>query len=81
MGPHNFKEEDKQKFVSFLNFITDHAEFKVNTKEIIEYFKLLSAMQSSILPKIEANILEISKIVEMPKEESPEKNKEKVKSK
>jgi hypothetical protein len=45
-----------------------NAEFKFNTTEIIEYFKLLSHMQSKILPKIEANILEVVRVVEAEKE-------------
>jgi hypothetical protein len=57
-----FNEEDKQKFIDFLNMIADKATFNLNTSEIINYFKLIQHMQVSILPKINANILEIKKI-------------------
>lgn len=57
-----FNEEDKQKFVDFLNSVAKTAEFKMNTNELISYFKLLSHMQQVILPKINANILEIKSV-------------------
>ena len=72
MIDNKFNEEDKKKVIEFLNIIAKKAEFKVNTSEIIEYFKLLSHMQQSILPKIDANILEVKRIInppELPKEE------------
>jgi len=59
-----FTEDDKQKFIDFLNMVADHAEFKVKTKELVQYFKLLAHMQQAILPKINANILEVLKVVE-----------------
>ena len=57
-----FNEEDKQKFIDFLNMVADKATFNLNTTEIISYFKLIQHMQVSILPKINANILEIRKV-------------------
>ena len=60
----NFNEEDKQKVVNFLNMVAQKAEFKLNTQEVIEYFKLLAYMQQSIIPKIDSHILEIIKVVE-----------------
>lgn len=59
-----FTEEDKKNFIEFLNVVGKHAEFKMNTTELLNYVKLLSAMQKQILPKIDANILEIKKVVE-----------------
>ena len=59
-----FTEEDKDSFIKFLNFIANKSEFKLNTSEIISYFKLLNKMQQNILPKIEANILEIIEVTE-----------------
>ena len=59
-----FTEEDKKKFVEFLNFIAKHARFPeletggVDTKFCIEYFKQLNFMQTTVLKKIDANILE-----------------------
>jgi hypothetical protein len=64
MGPLNFTEEDKQKVVQFLNMVAANADFKLNTSEVIAYFKLLSFMQQVLIPKIDANILEVKKITE-----------------
>lgn len=68
-----FKEEDKQKVIDFLNFVAKKAEFKVVTAEIIDYFKLLTFMQTELLPKVNANILEIKEVIE---EEKPEQSEE-----
>lgn len=68
MNPHAFSEEDKKKVIEFLNLIATHAEFKVNTQDVIKYFKLLSFMQQELLPKINANILEVKKVIEAEKE-------------
>ena len=72
-----FNESDKQKFVEFLNVIAKNASFTMNTDEIITYFKLLAHMQQVILPKIQANILEIVKVVEAEKveKEAPSEGK------
>lgn len=78
MNGMKFNEEDKKNFIDFLNIIAQNAEFKLNTQEIIQYFKLLSKMQQIILPKIDANILEIKKIIE---NKEPEKEEVKQKSK
>lgn len=59
-----FNEEDKEKFIKFLNFVAKKASFNMNTQEVIEYFKLLNHMQTSILSKIDKNILEIVEINE-----------------
>ncbi len=64
MIQNKFNEEDKKKFVEFLNYVAKHAEFKMNTNELINYFKLLSHMQTNILPKLDANILEIKQVIE-----------------
>lgn len=69
MGEMNFTEEDKQKFVEFLNMIAKNARFDLNTVELIQHFKLLSHMQQKILPKIDANILEVKRIVDPVKQE------------
>lgn len=63
----SFNEEDKQKFIEFLNTVAKHAEFKLNTVELVQYFKLLQHMQGRILPKLEANILEVLRVVEAEK--------------
>lgn len=65
-----FNENDKEQFVKFLNYIAENAEFqKMKTKDVIAYFKLLSHMQTQILPKIEANIFEIIEVIEPDKKE------------
>jgi hypothetical protein len=69
MNKHSFTEEDKAKFVELLNFIAKKANFNVNTDEVIGYYKLLQYAQHNILAKIDANILEIKKIVSNPPKE------------
>lgn len=63
MIEHSFTQKDKENLIDFLNLIATKADFKLNTKEIIQYFNLLSQVQKVILPKIDKNILEISKII------------------
>jgi hypothetical protein len=64
----NFTEDDKKKLIDFLNAVANKASFKdMNVQDIIAFFKLLSHMQTVLLPKIEANILEVIRVVE-PKE-------------
>lgn len=60
----NFNEDDKLKFVEYLNMVAKHARLDLDTQEVIQYFKLLSHMQQKVLTKIEANILEVKKVVE-----------------
>ena len=59
MTKSNFSEEDKEKLVEFLNMVATKAKFEIDTKEVIQYFKLLSYMQQTILPKINSHILEV----------------------
>lgn len=67
MFNNKFTEDDKNKVVEFLNFIAKNAKFgDVDTKFCIEYFKLLNFMQTSILKKIDANILEIKAVTHNP---------------
>lgn len=66
----SFTEEDKQKLIDFLNMTAKHAKFELNTQEVIEYFKLLSHMQQKILKKVDANILEVKRVIETKKEEA-----------
>lgn len=70
MGELNFNEEDKQKFIEFLNVVAKSATFQVKTEELIAYFKLLAHMQQKILPKIDANILEVKRVIEKKKTKS-----------
>lgn len=66
----SFKEEDKEKLIEFLNSVAKFARFNVDTNELINYFKLLSYMQTTILPKINSHILEVKRIVEAKTEEN-----------
>jgi hypothetical protein len=63
-----FTEEDKTKIIEFMNMVAKNAEFKFKTEDVINYFKLLAHMQQKILPKIDANILEVKRIVEAKEE-------------
>lgn len=67
-----FTEEDKSKIVQYLNLVAASAEFKMKTSELIKYYQLLNFMQTQVLPKIEANILEVKNIIEAPSESSEE---------
>jgi hypothetical protein len=59
-----FNEEDQKKFVEFLNYISKNAKFDgMKTQDIIDYFKLLSYIQNKFLPKLDANILEVKRII------------------
>lgn len=60
----NFSEDDKNKVVQFLNHVAKHATFEHKTNEAIEFYRLLSYMQQNLIPKIDANCLEVKKIIE-----------------
>lgn len=64
-----FTEDDKKQVIEFLNMVAKNAKFNFDTTEIIQYFRLLQHMQARILPKIEANILEVKRVVNPPSEE------------
>lgn len=72
----HFNEEDKLKFIEFLNTVAKHAEFKFSTSELIQYFKLLSHMQQKIIPKLDANILEIKRIIQAKESQEAPESKE-----
>ena len=80
MQKNSFLEDDRQKFIDFLNMIADKAEFSLKTDEVIKFYKLLAHMQQQILPKINENILEIKKIVETKPEEPKKPQKAKTSS-
>lgn len=64
-----FTEEDKKKLLDFVNIVASKAKFEFNTTEVIKYFKLLSFIQQELLPKVDANIMEITKVVELKESE------------
>lgn len=77
-----FKEEDKQRIIEFLNFIAEKAQFNgLTIADNIKFFKLLNHMQMQIIPKIEANILEIKRVIQPPKEEKIKESNKNLKSK
>lgn len=63
MNQNAFKEDDKKKVIDFLNLVATHAEFKLKTPEIIEFFKLLAYMQKELLPKIDSHIFEVKRVI------------------
>jgi hypothetical protein len=75
MNEFSFTKEDKQKVVEFLNMVAKNAKFTLDTLELINYYQLLSFMQGKVLPKIEANILEVVKIHEAEKLVEPKEPK------
>ncbi len=72
MDANKFSEEDKEKVTEFLNLVATHARFDLDTNELINYFKALAYMQQKILPKIDAHILEVKKVVENNSQEDKE---------
>lgn len=71
-----FNEEDQKKIIDYLNFITKNAEFNnIKTQDIIDYFKLLSYIQTKFLPKLDSNILEVKRIIKTKTENNTSENK------
>lgn len=67
-GKLNFTEKDKEQVIEFLNMVAAEARFKpnsdgVDTAFIVKYFKLLAFMQQTLLPKLEANIFEVKRLI------------------
>lgn len=59
-----FKDGDRKKVVEFLNFVANNATFELKTQSTIEYVGLLTYMQKELLPKIDANVFEVKKVIE-----------------
>ena len=76
MGDMNFTEEDKQKVIDMLNMVAKCAEFTFKTEDVINYYRLLAHIQTKVLPKIDANILEVKRVVDTSKEPPKEAAKE-----
>ena len=78
MMPNTFTEDDKKQVVDFLNFIANRAVFPDwKTADSITHFKFLAFMQQTLLPKIDANILEVVAIRQLDdtKKEEPKADK------
>ena len=54
-----FTEDDVKRCSELLNLVAQKAEFKLDVAGVIEFFKLLQWSQKDLLPKLEANILEV----------------------
>ncbi len=67
MDEKKFTEKDKEILIDFLNHIAKKASLTHSVQESIEFFKLLSHIQQNLIPKIDANILEVKK-VHLPKD-------------
>lgn len=60
-----FSEHDKEKLIEFLNLVAKHADFSdIKLTDIIKIYGALSHVQKEVIPKIQANIMEITKVVE-----------------
>jgi len=78
MDNKSFSEADKDKVIDFLNLVATKAEFTLKTEEVIKFYKLLAHMQQIVLPKIDAHILEVKRVVKPDKAE-PKKHSKKSK--
>lgn len=72
---HRFSEKDKEMLIEFLNLVAQKAKFEMDTNEIIKYFKALSYMQQTLVPKVDRHILEVVRVVEQEPEEKPKKKR------
>ena len=60
----NFSEDDKKKLIEFLNITAEKGSFNLSYSEVIKYYGLIAFMQKELIPKINANILEIVQVIE-----------------
>jgi len=69
----NFNEDDKKKVIEFLNLIGEKATFDtLKLTDIIKIYGSLSFMQQVLIPKIDANTLEVVAVHESEPSESTE---------
>lgn len=70
MTPGSFTDEDRQKVHSFVNLVSKDMRLshEWDTKKALEYIRLLGWMQRDLMDKIAANVLEVNKLIEPPKE-------------
>lgn len=65
MGKNKFKESDSQKLIQFMNLVAEKASLNgMSVQEVITFYGLLSFVQKDLLPKIQDNILEVSRVIE-----------------
>ncbi len=60
-----FKEDDYNLLSNFVNFVSRNAEFRLDVKRTIELYNYLSKIQTELLPKVEANILEVGQVKQL----------------
>lgn len=78
-----FKEQDKEKFIEFLNFVAQKAKFgDMTIEDSINLYRLVAHMQQELLPKINDHILEVKRVVEAnpEPEEKPKRGRPKKES-
>jgi len=76
MKPNSFNEKDKEKVVGFLNMVAQNAKFELTVEEAIRFYGLLAHMQTEIIKKIDAHILEVKNyVVPEPQEQMKAKGK------
>ncbi len=65
MGNNKFKEVDKQKLIEFVNFVAEKSTFnELKVQDVIKFYGLLSFIQKELIPKVQANTLELGKVTE-----------------
>jgi hypothetical protein len=63
----SFTEADYDSLVDYVNFNATRAQFDGMTDEdVIKRYKLLLSIQKTILPKVQAHILELKEIKKAP---------------
>jgi len=68
-----FTTEDKEQVIEFLNRVAKYAKFEgLNMQELIDTYKSIAYMQTIVLPKIEANVLEVVQVHENEEDEKKE---------
>jgi len=74
-----FNKDDKKRIIEFLNLMAEKANFDgLKVADIIKIHNALAYMQTNLLPKIDANILEVIQVIEpekKPARKTPAKGK------
>lgn len=64
-----WKEQDSEQLVRFLNFVSNKGKFELTVPETIEFYRLLSYMQSTLKPKIDQSLVGEIKVIKKGKKE------------
>jgi hypothetical protein len=65
-----FTEEDYNTLTGFINFVANKGQFNLNVTQSIELTKMLNKLQTVVLPKIEASILEVKSVQQLDQKKS-----------